>query len=141
MNQPPAGRPRPSAPMMIAVALIAVLAVVVTVAAFTVFQPLDPITKEAKNTHLLYEPVLAISFIVYFAVTAGIIWAIFRFRRKSNDEMPAQIHGSSVIEIGGVFFSVIILVGLFVPALLQVLALKTPPKSGDIDVTVEAIGH
>jgi cytochrome c oxidase subunit 2 len=141
MNQPPVGRPRPSASIIIAAAIIVILGVVVVVSALTVFQPLDPITKEAKHTHLLYQPVLAISFAIYFAVTAGIIWAIFRFKRKSNDEMPVQVHGSSVVEIGGVFFSVIILVGLFIPSLILVLDLKTPPASGDIDLNVEAIGH
>ncbi len=31
--------------------------------------------------------------------------------------------------------------GLFVPSLIQVLDLKTPPAKGDVDLTVEAIGH
>jgi cytochrome c oxidase subunit 2 len=141
MNQPREGRERPSASTLIAAAIILILAVVVAVSAVTVFQLPDPVTKEAKRTDILYQPVLAASFIIYFAVTAGIIWAIFRYRRRDNSEMPAQVHGSTIIEVGGVLFSVVVLVALFIPALIMVLDLKTPPDDGEVDLTVEAVGH
>jgi hypothetical protein len=73
MNQPRAGRERPSASTLIAAAIILILAIVVVVSAVTVFQLPGPVTKEAKRTDILYQPVLAVSFIVYFLVTAGII--------------------------------------------------------------------
>ncbi len=141
MNQPRVGRERPSASTLIAAALILFLAVVVVVSAVTVFQLPDPVTAQAKRTDILYQPVLAVSFIVYFLVTAGIIWAIFRYRRRDSNEMPAQIHGSSTIEMGGVLVSVLILIPLFVWSLVLVLNLKTPPDSGDVDLKVEAVGH
>jgi cytochrome c oxidase subunit 2 len=139
MTQPPAERRRPPVSTLIALGIIIILAVVTVVGAVTVFQLPDPATDQGQRTHNLYQPVLAISFIVFFGVTSGIIWAIFRYRRRSEDEMPEQIHGSSILEATWTIVPIIILVALFVPALILVLDLKTPPD--DPDLTVEAIGH
>jgi cytochrome c oxidase subunit 2 len=139
MTQLPAERRRPPVSTLIALGIIIILAVVTVVAAVTVFQLPDPVTNQGQRTHNLYQPVLAISFIVFFGVTSGIIWAIFRYRRRSEDEMPEQIHGSSILEATWTIIPIIILVALFVPALILVIDLKSPPD--DPDLTVEAIGH
>jgi cytochrome c oxidase subunit 2 len=140
MNQNPAGNRRPPAATAIAVILIVILGIVTAVGAVTAFQLPDPITEQAKRTETLYQVTLAISFIVFFGVCAALIWAIFRYRRR-GPEMPAQIHGSSVLEFSWTVIPVFILVGLFVPAFIMVVDLKTPPAEGDADVTIEAIGH
>jgi cytochrome c oxidase subunit 2 len=140
MNQNPMEDRRPSPSTVIAVILILILAVVVVVGALTVFQLPDPITEQARRTNLLYQPVLAISFLVYFGVTAGLIWAIFRYRRR-GPEMPEQIHGSSGLEFAWTIIPILILVGLFIPSLALVIDLKTPPADDEVDLVVEAIGH
>lgn len=138
MNQ----RGKPPASTIIALALIVLLGIVTVVAALTVFQLPDPATEQAERTNLLYQPVLAISFVIFFGVTAGIIWVIFRYRRKSEDEpLPEQIHGSSVLEATWTIIPILILVALFIPSVILVIDLKTPPADEDIDVRVEAIGH
>jgi cytochrome c oxidase subunit 2 len=138
MRERPAGRERPPARIILAVALIALLAVVTIVGALTVFQLPDSVTEQGEDVTVLYQVVLAISFLIFFLVTAGIIWAIFRYKR-TGAEIPEQIHGSSVLELAWTVVPVIILVALFIPALILVINLKTPPE--DPEVTVEAIGH
>lgn len=140
MNQHPAGNGRPSTGTVIAVILIVILGFFTILGAVTVFQLPDPITEQAKRTDLLYQPVLAISFIVFFLVTSAIIWAIFRYRR-TGPELPAQIHGSSALELTWTVIPIIILVVLFIPSLILVLDLKTPPADDDVDLVVEAVGH
>jgi cytochrome c oxidase subunit II len=140
MTQDPAGRRRPPVSIIIAATLIVILAVVTIVGALTVFQLPHPVTQDGKHVHLLYEAVLAVSFFVFFLVTAGIIWAIFRYKRV-DDTIPEQVHGSNVLEMTWTIIPILILVVLFVPALVLVLDLKTPPKDSDVDLTVEAIGH
>lgn len=140
MRERPAGRERPPARIIVAVALIAILAVVVIVAALTVFQLPNSVTEQGDRTTLLYQFVLGLSFIIYFLVTAGIIWAVLRYKR-TGPEMPEQVHGSSVLEFSWTIVPVIILVALFIPSLALVIDLKTPPKDEDVDLTVEAIGH
>ena len=140
MTQDPAGRRRPPVSIIIAATLIIILAVVTVVGALTVFQLPDPVTKDGKNVDTLYQAVLAVSFVVFFLVTAGIIWAMFRYKRV-DDTIPEQVHGSNKLEATWTVIPILILVALFIPALILVLDLKTPPDENDIDLTVEAIGH
>ncbi|HEY7268901.1 MAG TPA: cytochrome c oxidase subunit II [Dehalococcoidia bacterium] len=140
MTSPAGGNPRPSGSMIVATFLIILVGVLVIGGSLTALQLPNPVTSQAHKTHTLYEVTLGISMIVYFGVTAGIIYAIFRFRKRGN-ELPQQIHGSSALELGWTVVPVLILVGLFIPSLLLVINLKTPPATGDIDMTVEAIGH
>jgi cytochrome c oxidase subunit 2 len=140
MTQNPAGRRRPSVSIIIASALILILAIVTIVGAVTVFQLPEPITQTAEDVDLLYQGVLAVSFFVFFLVTAGIIWAIFRYRRV-DDTIPEQIHGSSILEATWTVIPIIILVVLFIPALVLLVDIKTPPDEEDVDVRVQAVGH
>jgi cytochrome c oxidase subunit 2 len=139
MSRVPADRQRPPARTLVALALIVILGVVTVVAGVTVLQLPEPATSQGEQISNLYLPVLTISLVVFFGVTAGIIWAIFRYKRQSEDEMPEQIHGSSILEATWTIIPIIILVALFIPTLTLVIDLKTPPD--DPDVTVEAIGH
>ena len=140
MTQDPAGRRRPPASIIIGVTLIIILAVVTIVGAATAFQLPHAITEDGKNVNILYEVVLAVSFVIFFLVTAGIIWAIFRYRRV-DDSIPEQVHGSNVLEFTWTVIPILILVALFIPALILLLDLKTPPADADVELTVEAVGH
>ena len=141
MNRQSDRRRTPAASTVIAGVLISLLGLLTAVAAVTVFQLPDAITEQGERTTVLYQATLAISFLVFFGVTAGIIWAVFRYRRRSPDEMPEQIHGSSVLELTWTIIPVIILVSLFIPSLIMVIDLKTPPAAAETDLTVEAVGH
>ena len=138
MNQ----RSKPPPSTIIALALITILGIVCIVAGLTVLQLPNSVTENGDKVELLYLPVLIISLVVFWGVTSGIIWAVFRYRRKSEDEeLPEQIHGSSVLEATWTAIPIIILVALFIPAFILVLDIKTTPDEEDIDVRVEAIGH
>ena len=140
MTQDPAGRRRPPVSIIIAATLILILAVVTIVGAVTVFQLPEAVTEDGKNVDLLYQAVLAVSFFVFFLVTAGIIWATFRYRRV-DDTIPEQVHGSSVLEFTWTIIPILILVALFIPTMIILLDLKTPPDDEDVDLTIEAVGH
>jgi cytochrome c oxidase subunit 2 len=126
--------------MVIAAILIVIVGVVTVVGAVTVFQPLEPISSQAEDIFLLYQPVMVISLIVFFLVTAGVIFAIFRYRR-TGPEIPEQIHGSSLLEMTWTIIPIIILVALFIPSFILVIDLKTPPPPDEVGVEIEAVGH
>jgi cytochrome c oxidase subunit II len=123
----------------IAIGLIFIVGLVCLIASQNVLQLPEAITVQGDRIKNLYTATLAICLIVYVLVTGGIIWAIFQFKRKSPDEIPAQIHGSSKLETIWTAIPIMILVGLFIPAMILVLDLKTPPD--DPFVTVDAVGH
>src|SRR5437763_1143618 len=123
-----------------AAVLILVFAFLVIYGSVTTFQLPTPVTEQAKKIRSLYWAVLTIAMLVYFLVTAGIIYAIFRYRRRSS-ELPEQIHGSTILEFSWTAIPVLILVGLYIPSFLLVKDLKTPPAPKDVDVQMEVIGH
>jgi cytochrome c oxidase subunit 2 len=134
------GRSKPSPSLIVAGILIVVFGIVVIVASLTVLQLPSAVTEQGKDTKNLYAVVLVISMVIYFGVTAGIIWACFRYRRRDN-ELPKQIHGSSVLEFTWTAIPVLILIGLFIPSFLLMRDLKTPPNDKEVEVEMEAIGH
>jgi cytochrome c oxidase subunit 2 len=127
--------------MIIAGVLILILAIVTVVGAVTAFQLPTAITEEGKKTVILYEVTLAISFVIFFGVTAALIYAIFRFKRQPGQDLPVQVHGSSTLEFTWTIIPILILVGLFIPALVLVLDFKTPPAEADADVVIDVVGH
>ena len=138
MNQ----RGKPPARIIIALVSIIVLGIVTVVAAVTVLQLPEPVTEQGGDTKTLYQPVLVISLIIFFGVTSGIIWAMARYKRQVEDEeLPVQIHGSNVLEATWTIIPILILVALFIPSLIVLIDLKTPPSDDEIDLRVEAIGH
>lgn len=143
MIQPSRGSRRPSGWVLLAIVLIAVLGIVVVISSLTVLQLPEAVTEQGKKTKDLYTATLTISMIIYFGVSAGIIWAIFRYRR-TGPELPPQTHGNSTVEFICMVIPIVILVGLFIPSLILLIDLKTPPDdsklvSGEV-MTVEVIG-
>ncbi len=138
----PSGRRKPPLRMLIAITLITILGAVTILGGVTVLQLPHPISTQAHDTHLLYEAVLAVSLVVFFGVTSGIIWAIFRYKREPGDDtIPEQIHGSNALEMTWTIIPILILVALFIPALLLVLDLKSQPAEADAAVVVDVYGH
>jgi cytochrome c oxidase subunit 2 len=140
MTTPAGGSRRPSGSTIVAFFLIVVLGALVVGGSLTALELPKPVTSQAKDIYDLYQVTLLISMIIYFGVTAGIIYAIFRYRRTSS-ELPEQIHGSNALELGWTVIPILILVGLFIPSFILMLDLKTPPKDEEVDMTIQAVAH
>ena len=66
---------------------------------------LEPAGPIARDLDGLWDLVFWMSTGVFILVMAMFVWALWRYReRKGDDSEPKQIHGSSVIELGGVVF-------------------------------------
>ena len=85
------------------------LTVVVTVALFLsacasdapqdTLEPKGPIARDIDN---LVNPVFIVAAIVFVLVEVGVLFLVFRFRRRhDDDDLPAQTHGNIPLEIGG----------------------------------------
>ncbi len=73
----------------IALLTIAILGIAaVEPAAAQLGQP-NPVTDQARDMHDLYIFVLAMAAVVFVAVEGALLYAIFRYRRRSRDELPA----------------------------------------------------
>ncbi len=101
---------------------------------------LDPKGPVAEQIDDLWELVYVLAIAVFVFVMALLLWSIIRYRDKGDDAEPKQIHGNTVIELGGIVFSVVLLTIIGVPTISTLLDIRQVPTGPDVlDVTV--IGH
>ncbi len=58
-----------------------------------------PVTQDAQLIKDLYDLIFIIAVIVFVLVEGLLIYTAIRFRRRSADEMPEQVHGSRTLEL------------------------------------------
>jgi cytochrome c oxidase subunit 2 len=88
----------------------------------------------------LFNIVLAIAILVFLLVEGLLVFAIIRYRRRSNDEMPAQVHGNTGLEIGWTVGSAVIVIILF----FFTLGFYQQPRNlpaGSSPLTVQVTGY
>lgn len=99
---------------------------------------LDPHGPFAREPYQIIKPVFAIAGVVFVLVNALVLYAAIRFRRRSEDERPEQIHGHTAFEIG---WTVIPLAILVVVGILTVSKIFFLDKVHEEAMQVQVIGH
>jgi cytochrome c oxidase subunit 2 len=94
----------------------------------------------AEMEAVLYNLIFWIAVGVFVVVEAILISTVIRFRRRKNDGIPAQIHGSTGLEIGWTIVPFVILAFIAVPTLSTITTATAAPTGPDV-VHVKAIGH
>ena len=102
------------------------------------FDPKGPV---AEAQLVIFWWILIGGLIVTVLVEAALIYAIFKFRRKSDDEMPKQVHGNTRLEILWTVIPAIFLAVIMVPTIQTLFYAAEAPKSALPQHTLEAIGH
>lgn len=136
---PVSGMPRRlrRATVFLAVALLALTSVSV---AFAQSGQTGGITDEARKMHELWVFTLIIAAIVFVAVEGAIVFAIIRYRKK-NDELPAQTHGSTVIEVIWTTIPVIIVLALFSYSFVVLRQVENTADPEDLTVDVQGFQY
>src|SRR5205807_7567242 len=101
-----------------------------------------PASTPAKSIADLSVFVLAITGIIFGVVFTLLIYAIIKFRRRGTDagSEPAQVYGSTQIELAWTIIPILIVVVLFLATARVIHAVQDAPKPpGAVEVT--AIGH
>lgn len=135
MHFPGMRRPLRRAVTLLAVALVAF-------AAYSVALAYDPtgqnggVTKEAHEMHNLYLFVLIAGAAVFFIVEGLIIYSALRYRKR-NDELPRQVHGSTLLEFVWTGIPIAITIALFTysTVVLQQVEHSSDPGVMQVDVT------
>jgi cytochrome c oxidase subunit II len=100
-----------------------------------------PHSTPAHEEHQIAIFVLWISLFIYLGVSGLLVYALFRFRAKPNDDTePPQVFGSLQIELSWTIIPILIIVVLFLGTarvLFSVQDAKRPPTALDVVV----IGH
>jgi len=101
---------------------------------------LDPVGPIAKQLDGLFNPVLAVAAVFFFLVQGLVLFSAIRFRRRSEDEAPKQIHGNVKLEITWTAIPALILAIVGIATVITILDINKIDKGADVlDVTVT--GH
>lgn len=115
----------------------ALLAIATISPAFAGWGMPSPITEQAERIEELWVFTLIIALAVFFAVEGALLYAIIRYRKKS-DELPTQTHGSTALEIVWTAIPVLIVIVLFA---YSFIVLRDIEKSAPDDaLTIEVSG-
>lgn len=91
--------------------------------------PLEPASDGAGEIAQLFYLVLGIAVVVFVLVEGLLIYAVFRYRRREDeDDEPEQVHGNAKLEILWTVIPAIIMVVLFVLTLRTLQAQTQTPE-------------
>ncbi len=132
---PNATRTRRPLGIVSALALSGFLSACATKAPQDTFEPEGP---AGRNITRLARPVFAISIGVGILVYALVVFCIIKYRRKSDDHVPVQVHGNTKLELfwGALPALLLAVVGVF--SVGQIFKQAEEPKDA-LNITV--IGH
>ena len=92
----------------------------------------------ARLMNSLLFPVFWIAVVVFVLVGGLVCVAVFRFRARSDDEAPKQVHGNTRMEIGWTIAPALLLACIAVPTVKFVFDVSAIPRNA---MTVVVTGH
>ena len=99
------------------------------------FSPEGEVASDQRDLFLL---VMWPALVIMIGVLAACVYLLVRYRRRSDDEIPAQVHGNTRLELAWTIAPTILLIGIAVPTLIGVVDLGRAADEEALDVTVYA---
>lgn len=87
----------------------------------------------------LWDRLLLLGTIVFVVVELGLIYTIFRFRKRPGGPAAKQIHGNVALEITWTVIPALVLVLIAVPTVKTIFQTQAPAPAGAL--TIEVTGH
>ncbi len=102
----------------------------------------DPRSTPAKSIYNLSHFVLAVTGLIFAVVFALLIYAVVKYRERpeNHGREPAQVYGSTQIELAWTVIPILIVVVLFLATSRVIHSVQDAPKPGTA-VEVVTIGH
>jgi cytochrome c oxidase subunit 2 len=99
--------------------------------------PVGPVAEQADN---LFRPVFWIAVVIFFLVEGMLVYALWRFRRRSDADAPKQVHGNTRLEILWTIIPAVLLAAIGVPTVITIFDVAEKPVGANV-VHVKVIGH
>ena len=99
---------------------------------------LKPKGTVSRQLDHLFRPVFWIAVGVFVLVAGLVSYCVIRFRARSDDEAPKQIHGNAKLEITWTILPALLLAGIAVPTVRMVFSINRIPKDA---MVVTVTGH
>ncbi|HEY8526526.1 MAG TPA: cytochrome c oxidase subunit II [Acidimicrobiales bacterium] len=124
--------------LALALPLILLLSACASDAPQDTLEPKGPIARDIDN---LVNPVFLVAAAVFVFVEFGVLYLVFRFRRRHQDndsELPTQTHGNTKLEIGWTVLPAVILAVVAVGTVSTLFQIEDRESDG---LTVQVTGH
>ncbi len=101
---------------------------------------LDPLGPEARTTDRLWDIVLPIAAVIFVLVQGIIIYIVIKFRARSDDDAPVQVHGNAKAEITWTVIPALLLAVIGVFTVVTVFDINERAAGADV-LKVKVTGH
>lgn len=131
-------RPAPARRALRPVVLALSLAMVAGACGETAQDAMSPRGHYNRITFGLIKPVFVVAFVVFVFVEALIVVTVIRWRRRSDDDNPEQVHGNALLETAWTIAPAVILAVVGFLTVNTLFKLNENPKNA---VRIQVVGH
>lgn len=100
---------------------------------------LKPVGPDAVKADGLWDLTFAIAVIVFFLVEGGLLFILFKYRQRSADDLPKQVHGNTKLEVLWTLIPTLILGIVVAPPTVQGIFQRAEEPADALKIQV--IGH
>ena len=101
---------------------------------------LDPKGPEARTVDDLWNFTFPIAAAIFFLVQGLVVLIVWKFRARSDDDAPKQVHGNAKAEIGWTIAPAALLVAVGIFTVITVFDINERAEGSDV-VHVKVVGH
>jgi cytochrome c oxidase subunit II len=87
---------------------------------------------ESRYINRMFFPVGLIALVVFFFVAGMVLYIVIRFRARTDDDSPAQIHGSTPLEFTWTIIPLLLMFGVASLSIVGIVHLYRTPKGQPI---------
>ena len=98
-----------------------------------------PFTEFNRDVGYLFKILIWLGTFVFIFVEGILLWTIFRYRRRSENDRPKHVHGNTTLEILWTAIPALILAFIAVPTVRTIF--KTQAKASAGALQVQVVGH
>ena len=100
------------------------------------FSPAGDVAESQLNYFYI---VLAPAVVILIGVMAVLLYSLYRYRRRSDDEpLPKQVHGNDRLEYAWTIAPAILLIAIAIPTVIGIFEIGRAPRADALHVRVEA---
>ncbi len=99
----------------------------------------SPHSEYGRAIDFIWDRLLLLGTIVFILVEVGILYIVFRYRKREGDARPPQTHGNVIVEIIWTLIPAFILLFIAVPTVRTVFKTQAKVVAGALQI--EVIGH
>lgn len=98
----------------------------------------DPQGPQARQLQHLVNPVFVVAGVIFVLVEFLVVYTSIRYRRRSDDDSPKQVHGNAKLELGWTIAPALVLALVGVTTLSTIFSISRRPQNA---LEVNVTGH